>query len=312
MLVENVSGKVGLFSCDECGKQFKRYFCQTPSDSIHFCSLKCKGLSQRAGGLLAKKTAKTNIERYGSENVFASEAIREKIKGTWLLTRGVDNPRKDPLVIAASKSTSLERYGVDNPAKSDVVKQRTLNTNMLRYGAPAHTSTESGMNKLYETNMMKYGVKTPMERQEIVDAFDYSTVVAKSHITKLNRGRFGNISIVEKELFDVLKLLYGDVRTQVIVSNRWSIDFYIVNLDTYVQLDGVYWHGLDRPLEKIAEFRSSKDRSIYKKFFRDKEQTEWFNKSGMRLVRFTDKEIRTWQKKKNLSQQLALRITTGK
>ena len=76
------------------------------------------------------------------------------------------------------------------------------------------------------------------------------------------------------------------------VVHRWPIDFYIKSIDTYVQLDGVYWHGLDRPIEAIAEHRTKRDVQIHKKWLIDRQQVEWFASRGLRLVRITDQEFK--------------------
>jgi hypothetical protein len=63
------------------------------------------------------------------------------------------------------------------------------------------------------------------------------------------------------------------------------------SIDTYVQLDGVYWHGLDRPIELIAEHRTKRDVQIHKKWATDREQDAWFAERGMKLVRITDAHV---------------------
>lgn len=84
-----------------------------------------------------------------------------------------------------------------------------------------------------------------------------------------------------------------DVSTSIVKSASHLIHggqsiFYIPEIDTYVQFDGVYWHGLDRPLEEIAKYKTKRDVQIYKKWLSDREQDRWFKEQGMKLVRITD------------------------
>jgi very-short-patch-repair endonuclease len=72
---------------------------------------------------------------------------------------------------------------------------------------------------------------------------------------------------------------------------KWPIDFYVSSIDTYIQLDGVYWHGLDRPIEKIAESDTHNDKAICKKWLTDREQERYFSEHGMKLIRITDLDI---------------------
>ena len=73
--------------------------------------------------------------------------------------------------------------------------------------------------------------------------------------------------------------------------NKWPIDFYVKDNDTYIQFDGEYWHGLDRPLDEIAKFKTPRDRTILRKYQIDREQVEWFRSTGKRLLRITDQQF---------------------
>jgi hypothetical protein len=103
----------------------------------------------------------------------------------------------------------------------------------------------------------------------------------------------------ERILFDVLRSLYPNTMHNVWLhpnvtgaKQLWNVDMYVPELDTYVQFDGTYWHGLDRPIEIIRESRSACDTTIYKKWLTDREQDAWFNASGKRLIRITDDEFK--------------------
>jgi very-short-patch-repair endonuclease len=103
----------------------------------------------------------------------------------------------------------------------------------------------------------------------------------------------------ERILFDVLKELYPNAKHNVWLHPNitgakrfWNVDIYVPELDTYVQFDGTYWHGLDRPIEIIRESRSACDTTIYKKWSTDREQDAWFSANGKRLIRVTDDEFK--------------------
>lgn len=66
-----------------------------------------------------------------------------------------------------------------------------------------------------------------------------------------------------------------------------EIDFKIG--DIYLQIDGRYLHGLDRPLEEIKQSSAGRDKSIYQRWFSDRDQDEQFSAAGLRLLRITDK-----------------------
>lgn len=304
MFVETLTKTWGLFACDVCATQFKLYFCQAKGKKLHFCCRKCSSSARQSGGLIQQLAAATNLERYGVKNPYQSELIKAKIRNTLKTRYGADNPQKIHEFKEKSKATSLERYGVDNPAKSELVKEKERNT----FHNKTSEEKQEILNRRCTTNLDRYGVAFQMQRKDVLENFDFSLVSQKGHQTKLRKGSYGNVSIIELELKSELEALFESVQHQVSVTKRWTVDFYLSSIDTYVQLDGVYWHGLNRPLEEIKLFKSSKDRSIYGKFLRDQEQNEWFVSNSKRLVRFTDKEVTEWRKKGILKEQLKARL----
>jgi hypothetical protein len=70
---------------------------------------------------------------------------------------------------------------------------------------------------------------------------------------------------------------------------------YVTDIDTYVQFDGVYWHGFDRLIEDIVEYKSPRDVIIHRKWNTDRAQDAWFKDAGMHLIRVTDTEFKTME-----------------
>lgn len=59
---------------------------------------------------------------------------------------------------------------------------------------------------------------------------------------------------------------------------------FIPSINTYVEVDGSYWHGLDKPYEQLGVDQR-------KKFDNDRRLDEHCNQCGIRLVRITDSEV---------------------
>lgn len=112
---------------------------------------------------------------------------------------------------------------------------------------------------------------------------------AKRHQTMKTNGTYGKSS-VEDVLYVYLCDKYGaeHVVRNALVNDRWPIDFYVKSIDTYIQLDGVYWHGLDRPIDVISEHKTKRDAQIHKKWLTDREQDQWFRERQLNLIRLTD------------------------
>lgn len=215
------------------------------------------------------KIEETNLERYGATNVFASDIIKQRIKETHLENHGVEHVSQVPMYREKIKQTLLERYGVEVPAKSPVILAKMLQTVKDRYGADC----------AYMIPHVVASRSTP-------------EVALKRHHTMIQNGSY-TTSKPENECYELLCELFGDhgVERQYLVNNKWKIDFYIKCIDTYVQLDGEYWHGLDRPIDEIKELNTQRSNHILGCIKTDAVQNDWFSRQNLRLVRITDKEF---------------------
>ena len=80
------------------------------------------------------KAIQTNLKRYGVENPFQSEEIKNKIKQKNLEKYGVENPSQSSEIKQKKIETSLKNYGVINPTQSEIIKQKSKQTNIEKYG----------------------------------------------------------------------------------------------------------------------------------------------------------------------------------
>jgi rubrerythrin len=78
-------------------------------------------------------------EKYGTDNAFQSEIIKQKIK-----------------------ETNLKKYGCENPAQNEEVKKKYMNTQKERYGGTGLAGKETKQ-KAKDTIKEKYGVNNVME-----------------------------------------------------------------------------------------------------------------------------------------------------
>lgn len=99
------------------------------------------------------KNKMTNLEKYGCENSFQSEEVKEKIKETNLLKYGVEFPTQSKDIREKIKQISFERYGTENPAKSEIIQTRMKNTCLEKFGSSNYTSSEMAKNKRIENKL---------------------------------------------------------------------------------------------------------------------------------------------------------------
>lgn len=176
-----------------------------------------------------------------------------------------------------------------NSSESDDHRQK--NSESLKRLRPSYTErlaevqiTDSYRNLLSDSITTMWATLTPEAKNARIEK--QLTSVMKNG-TMSSKG--------EDVLFELLKTQYPETKrfiwfhpSQTGSKNLWNIDFFIPEIKTYVQFDGVYWHGLDRPIEIIRESNSKRDKTIYKKWSTDHEQDAWFEKTNRRLIRVTD------------------------
>lgn len=83
----------------------------------------------------------------------------------------------------------------------------------------------------------------------------------------------------------MLEATYGAVETQVHLNQRWFADAYIPARSVYVEIDGSYWHRVDKSTEELIE---SSDLEGLRRRARDLEFNSWCLRQGLKLVRIDE------------------------
>ena len=144
----------------------------------------------------------------------------------------------------------------------------------------------------------RYGVTSVFKLPHIIEkrnaVMNSPESWAKRYETLRKHGKL-NSSLPEEHFYFILSKIFkvSEIKRWVTI-NGWSIDFYVEPIDTFIQIDGVYWHGLDRPIEEIRMGCNERDVVIAKKFDRDRQQDEWFPLNGLKLIRITDRMLKEW------------------
>jgi len=234
----------------------------------------------------------TNMKLYGCEVSSQNDNVKQKGKKTCLERFGVDN---------VFKLHDVHERGIQ-ASISEKSRNKAKQTCIKRYGAENPFASSSIKLKCRETLMKNHGVESPMHSPEIKSKYDWKLAKTREHQTRKLNGSYER-SKIEDTFFTILVEEFQNIDRQVIM-NGWAIDFYIKDIDMYVQFDGIYWHGLDRPIEEIRLFKNPRDVLIEGTFKRDLQQNAWFKTNNKQLVRITDKEFKEWQKEKKSQNSL--------
>lgn len=202
---------------------------------------------------------------------------------------GITNPSQLEIVKQKKAQTAMAHYGVDNPSRSAVIKQKKVDTCLKNHGVINPYCRPDNVQKRRDVCMERYGVPTPLQCPDVLARSNGPEGIARRFETMRKNGnvwKSGPEDHVARLFVDAFGA--GAVERHVNV-NGWSIDFYVVPLDRYVQFDGTFWHG-----KTFDDDDELKERYpvIYRKKVRDREQNVWFPAAGKRLVRVDELEFK--------------------
>lgn len=179
-----------------------------------------------------------------------------------------EDQKRNGLLDHHRRSIYQESIGVDYPLQSQAVKAKSQ-----------------------QTCLAKYGVENVQQVPEI-KARSCQTFLERLEKRQKCLGVW--VSKAENDFYSRLLEYFEEsdiVRQKYVSGTHRPIDFYIKSRDVYVQFDGVYWHGLDRPINIIRERTNQHSQEIANRWDRDREQDRWFQDHQMKLVRVTDVEF---------------------
>jgi hypothetical protein len=296
--------------CDWIDKDFGKF--SHTSTGVVYC-----GRVHHQRALLQKK--EFCMEKYGYEHASSSPVVKAKAVETYMKNYGVSSPNKVESIKEKAKisrtKTNLERYGCEYAIGSTIVREHIKETNIERYGVENVYASPVIQEKIRQINLVRHGYehnwagdrkdcvnswiekfgvdnlsKLPEVRAKISEELKRPEIQEKIHQTMKKNGSYGK-SKSEDRFYEFLVSLFSidDVVRQQNV-NGWAIDFYIKSIDTYVQFDGTYWHGLNRSIDEIKEFKKPRDKVIFDTMQRDLQQNEWFKLQDLNFIRIIDNE----------------------
>ena len=105
------------------------------------------------------KRKNTIQEKYGVDNIFQSEKIKEKSKDTIKEKYGVENVSQNEDIKSKKKKSFLIKYGVEWGLSSDIIKDKSKETLKEKYGVENISKLESIKIKKEDTCFKNHGVK---------------------------------------------------------------------------------------------------------------------------------------------------------
>jgi len=219
-----------------------------------------------------EKTSMTNFKKYGVDNVFQSEEIKEKIKQSHMKKYGVDHHMKNDIVKNKMIKTLMEKYGVDNIAKDISIQEKMKNTNKDRYGFdnPMRNEDIAEKSKILHQEVVEYNINNNYDLINILrnDEFWQKMKMEKYTLNELcieynlNYGSLTNRLVSDefykkyyecysfpkqqkqKKIFDILVSLgLHPIMNDRSVISPLELDIYIPDKKIAIEFNGSYWHS---------------------------------------------------------------------
>lgn len=222
--------------CKTCGKVLTPYI-QPKKHSIFqtFCSISCENKDKE----VKEKQFNKKIERYGAKS--NGKKISESLQN-----RTQEEIDKATLAI---KRTKFEKYGDENYNNLEKTKQTLFN---------------------------KYEVTCSWQIEHVKNKANTPEAKEKEYITKKKNNSFKK-SKDEDILYEMLLKIYPNTERNFLddryknikYNKRWRCDFYIPDLDMFIEYQGTWFHGthpFDSTSEedlKELEIIKEKDRNCY-------------------------------------------------
>ena len=195
-----------------------------------------------------KKMRETNLRKYGFNCSSKSEIVKEKTKQTCLKRYGVEYAGQIEEAKEKSKKTCLEKYGSEYYIGSKDCLEKTIEFSKQNYNVDWFTKSEEIKNKAKETMLRRYGVEYSMQIPKNKEYMSYlmsSYEMQERRYNTMKRNHTFNSSSTEEEFFLYIKSRFPKVVRQYKDKNRYPYfcDFYIPELDYFIELQGYYTHG---------------------------------------------------------------------
>jgi hypothetical protein len=197
-----------------------------------------------------EKTKKTNLEKYGCENVFSNKDIIDQIKKTNLEKYGQTCYLKTDIGKFKTKETNLLKYGVENVSQSDFIKTKKEETSLKNFGVKHAILNDIVKDKVKMTNKILYGCDYGFQNKDIQDK------IKKTFYKKYNVNYIGQSNEIKEKIKQANLKKYGfEYATQCQEIKEKTKETNLINF------------GVENPMQNPEIAEKSSDNSYQTKNF---------------------------------------------
>ena len=177
---------------------------------------------------------KETIEKCKKSHIENKNIIKEKSKRTCLEKYGVEYYFQANEMRIKSKLTCLEKYGVEYSSQSNIVKQKIKQTCLERYGTTNGGASKQAQEKIKQTCLERYGTTNGGASKQAQE---------KIQSTKRKNHTFSSSKPEEQLYKDIYDIYPSVIRQYKEERYPYNCDFYIPELDMFIELQGTWTHG---------------------------------------------------------------------
>lgn len=173
---------------------------------------------------------KQHHEKYGDA---CRQCQPKKLKLIWQEKYGVDNVFQLEKVKEKSKQTCLEKYGMERACQSEEVKESIRQSCLDKYGYTTTALVPEIIEKRIQTTLERFGVENVFASEEIKDKIRET----------MNKNGTCRTSKPQLALYDMLKNFYGNCELNY-PCGKYSLDCMVEvnNIKFDIEFDCWYWH----------------------------------------------------------------------
>ena len=197
------------------------------------------------------KSKNTLISKYGVDNCFKSSEIQEKKKKTMVKRYGVENSGSSSVLLEKMKTTNIEKYGYDNYAKTDECKDKIKSTNIERYGSDWYFQSEEYKNKVKSSNLEKY------ESEWYIQSSDFKNKAKETLIEKYGYDNYTKSDESKERYKDKEYIEQIKMKMKATNLKKYGVEYYNHKTNMIVSKDTIYELLSNRFPDIIRQYRSS-------------------------------------------------------
>ena len=265
-------------SCDYCDLPFQRTIFNIERSHKHIKKDSC-GKKE----CVQKKKKEVFNLKYGCDNPFQSQEIKQKIADSNLQKYGVVNPTQNEEIRKKQKSTCLEKYGVENPFQSQEIKDKIKRQNINLYGVENsfqrkevqekqkktiqknykvshYSKTDEYKEKIINTNLERYGVEQTFSSSEIQERIKQTNI--EKYGSPFPNHKYGKTQDEIKEWLNSFGFNFSS--DYEILENK-EIDLLDKDKKVGIEYCGLYWHNDTSPEPRDRTYHIGKYKNCLKK-----------------------------------------------